>query len=435
MTDGLTEGLHEAAGYGRPTAPGDDKTTAIVLPVLPDAEADGGPRVMVLGCGEPSRELAIALRDLGATVIAVDALADAPAHGPADQSLVVPLTDADQLSKSIQRIKPDFVVAAADGVAVNGLDDLADGAELVPSARTLRLTADREGLRHLAADVLGLPTAPFWFAGSAGELEAIAAHAGYPLLVEPVSGATRRGQWLITKPDDIGRAWQRVLATQAGADGHRVLAQRMVEVEFYVTLLVIRSEGPDGPLLEFCSPIGHGPADAAVQESWQPQKLSTMALDVAKSIGARIVKALGGRGVFGVELMINGDEVYFADVTATPQDSAWVTLRTQRLSAFELQARAILGLPVDTMMISPGAARGVYLGRDATSTAPGAAALTGALGVPESDLRLFGRGRFARAEAGIHPAGVALATAPDVALARGRAREVTNRLSVRDSRE
>ena len=193
-----------------------------------------------------------------------------------------------------------------------------------------------------------------------------------------------------------------------------MLAETVVEVEFYVTLLAVRSDGPQGPVIDFCSPIGHRGEHADVLECWQPQKMSPAAVDSAKSIAARIVTALGGHGAFGVELMINGDEVYFADVTPYPADSAWATVRTQRLSAFELQARTILGLPVDTMMISPGAAHRVE-----RADAP-PAALAGALGVPESDLRVDGRGFQA------------LATAPEVTVARDRAREVANQLTGRD---
>ncbi len=373
---------------------------------------------MVLGAGELSRELAIALRHVGATVIAVDEYANAPAHGVADQSLVIPMTDADELAKVIHGLRPDFVVTATDAVAIEALEGLtatgpdSERTELVPGARALRLTADREGLRRLAADQLGLPTAPFWFAGSLGELEAVAAHAGFPLLVKPVAGAAGREHSVVAGPDDIGPAWQRAVASQAGVANPRVLAETVVETEFFITLIAVRSEGPNGPVIEFCSPIGHRGAGAEVLESWQPQQMSTAAMDSAKSIAARIVKALGGRGVFGVELMINGDEVYFADVAARPQASAWVTLCSQRLSAFDLQARAVLGLPVDTVMISPGAARAVE-----PAGSPARNALIGALGVPESDLRAFGRGFLA------------LATAPEVATARDRAREAASRLS------
>jgi phosphoribosylglycinamide formyltransferase 2 len=431
VTDGSSEGQHEPTGkHEQPAAAEPDKTTAIVVTPRVSgphahADADVRRRVMVLGSGELSRDLVIALRRLGAEVIAVDEYADAPAHGVADRSLVITLSDADELSAAIGRVQPDFVVTAADAVSLDALDALAarpahDLVELIPSARTVRLTADREGLRRLAADKLGLPTAPFWFVGSVGELEAVGKHAGFPLLVKPVAGAAGQGRSVVAGLGDIESAWQR-------AGTQRVLAETVVEIEFDITLLVVRSEGPHGPVIEFCSPIGHRRAEGDMLESWQPQNLSTAALDAAKSIAARIVKALGGRGVFGVELMINGDEVYFADVTACPQQSVWVTLRSQRLSVFELQARAILGLPVDTMMISPGAARAMPPGRDGGGS-PKADALSRALVVPESDLRVFGRGS-APADAR-HQLGVALATAPDVATARDRARQVATALNM-----
>jgi phosphoribosylglycinamide formyltransferase 2 len=413
----LTEGQPEPATPQVPDAPIDAEARTAVRP-----------RVIVLGSGELSRELVIALRHLGAEVIAVDACEDAPAHGVADQSLVVTMTDADELSGVIGRLQPDFVVTAANAVSVAALDALGAGpgngpAELVPNARTVRLTTDREGLRRLAADQLGLPTAPFWFVGSLGDLNAVAAHAGFPLLVKPVAGP---GRWLVAGPDDIEPAWRRAV----GPEQQRVLAETVVEIESHVTLLAVRTDGPNGPAIEFCSPIGHR-RQAGVQESWQPQNMSTAALDAARSIAARIVKALGGRGIFAVELMINGDEVYFVDVSASLPQSAWVTLRSQRLSAFELQARAILGLPVDTMMISPGAARAIKPGHEAGQAPSGASlsagALIGAVGIPESDLRVFGW----KSEAGdaAHQLGVALATAPDVSTARDRARDVAAALS------
>nr|WP_231999143.1 formate-dependent phosphoribosylglycinamide formyltransferase [Mycobacterium sp. 1081908.1] len=369
----------------------------------PQPPEDGRPAVLLLGSGELGRELAVALRHLGARVIAAE-----------DDR--IPLTDGAELSKAIQQLKPDFVVTATDAVATGALEALVDGQrpQLVPNARTVRLTSDREALRRMAADELGLPTAPFWFVGSVGELQAVAAHAGYPLLVKPVTG---RGHSVVSGPDDIEPAWQRAQGSSAG----RVLAETVVEVDFDVTLLVVRGEGPSGPLIEFCSPIGHRDVDGAVLESWQPQQMGEAAVDAAKSIAARIVKALGGRGVFAVELMIKGDEVYFVDVTAHPHPSVWVTVRSQRLSAFELQARAILGLPVDTMMMSPAAAHAINPAPDGASSATDA--LTRALRVPESDLRVFATGH-----------GVALATAPEVATARDHARQVANALNMRDSR-
>ena len=376
-------------------------------PGAPEEPADEArPRVMLLGSGELSRELAAALRRLGAEVMALDSDAEAPA-----------------VSAEFRRLQPDFVATVTDSIsdevlqAVEAIEAQVDDefTELVPSARSVRLTTDREGIRRLAADELGLPTAPFWFAGSVSELKAVAAHAGFPLLLKPVAGVVGRGQVLVAGPDDIELAWQRAMGREAGGTRQRVLAETVVEIEFLVSLLAVRTDGPNGPVIEFCKPIGHRHA-VGVLESWQPQEMSPAASDAAKSIAARIVKALGGRGVFSVELMINGDEVYFADVTACPPKSAWVTLRSQRLSAFELHARAILGLPVDTMMISPGAARVMHPDPDA----PTIDALTGALGVPESDVRVSG--------------GVALATAPDLGTARDRARQVAGALNMRDSR-
>ncbi|MCV7350463.1 ATP-grasp domain-containing protein [Mycobacterium parmense] len=373
-----------------------------ISPATPAASADAGPRVMLVGSGELSRELAISLRRLGAKVIAVEERADG-------------------LAATVGRERPDYV-CVTDAVSASDLDALdrlatgggPDGPELVPSARALRLAADTEGLRRLAADELGLPTAPFWFAGSAGELEAVGAHVGYPLLVKSLTG---HGISSVSSRAGIGAAWQRAVGGDAGAERARVLAEAVVEVEFHITLLAVRSDGPRGPVIEFCSPIGHRGVDADVLEAWQPQKLTAAAMDASRSIAARIVKALGGRGVFGVELMINGDEVYFAGVTALPRASAWTTLRGQRLSAFELLARTIMGLPVDTMMLSPSAVRGIE-----AAGSPSPAALRGALGVPESDVRATASGLLA------------LATAPEVDVARDRAREVAGRLDVGDSR-
>lgn len=379
-----------------------DGLTAGAGPADQPAETDSGPlrpRVLLMGSGELGQELTVALQRLGADVT----------RAAAEPDFVVAMTDAFD-------DEPDSW-PALDAFAAQDVD-------VVPGAQAVRLTTDREGLRKLAADELGLPTAPFWFVESVAELEAVAAHAGFPLLVKPVAGPQGQGRSVVRQLDEVAAAWER--ATAGGRS--RAWAEAVVDVEFLVTLIVVRSEGLSGPVIEFCPPIGHRSDDAGGLESWQPQQLSAAATDAARSIAARIVKALGGRGVFSVELMVNGDEVYFADVSAGPGDSSWVTLRTQRLSAFELQARAILGVAVDTMMVSPGAARVVDHGSAAPGEAPSGDALAAALGVPESDLRVFGpdTARWW---------GVALATAPDVAAARDRARQVVARLNMRDSRE
>jgi phosphoribosylglycinamide formyltransferase 2 len=428
----MTEGEGEPVGEGLTTEPdeqgephGKHEPSEKQLPRHPDDAHRI--KVMLLGSGELSREMAIAFQRLGAEVIAVERYADAPAHGVADQSLVVKMTDSDELAAVIGRLRPDYVVTLTDVVAADALTAAAESgsAEVVPSARSARLTTDLEGSRRLAADELGLPTAPFWFAGSLDELQAVAAHAGFPLLVKPLGVVAGQGQSTVSRPDEVESAWHRAVSAGKPRTHNRVLAETPVEVDFHVTLLTVRSDGPAGPVVEFCAPIGHGEAGGDVLESWQPQQMSPAALDAGKSIAARVVKAFGGRGVFGVELMVRGDEVYFCDVTARPYESGLVTLRTQRLSQFELQARAVLGLTVDTIMVSPGAAQVIYAGRDALGPSipaelGGSRALADALAVPESDIRVFS---YHEAETR-RRLGVALATAPDISTARDRARQV-----------
>lgn len=378
-------------------------------------------RVMLLGSGELGRELTLSFQRLGVEVTAVDRYAGAPAHGVADEALVVKMTDPDELSAVIARVRPAYVVANTTAVAVDALRAAADGGvtEVVPGLLAAQLSLDREGMRRLAADELGLPTAPFWFAGSEGELEAIATHAGFPLVVKPVTGAPGQGQSVLLRHDDVAPAWQRAIAAGGRVAHNRVLAETVVEIDFAVTLLTVRTDGPDGAALHFCEPIGHRQVGGEF-EAWQPQPMTEAALGAAKSVAARIVTALDGRGVFGVELLIRGDEVYFADVTAHPCDSGLVTLRSQRLSQFDLHARAILGLPVDTIMISPCAAEVWYSG----AIANGDLLLAGALAVPESDVRLFGR----HEDSSRIRLGMVLATAPDVTAARDRVRTASNAL-------
>lgn len=385
----------------------------------------GRSTVLLLGSGELSRELALAFQRLGTVVVAVDRYADAPAHGVADRSAVVKMNDAEALSALIDRENPQYVVAESGVIAADALIAVAErgGAEVFPTPRSTRLGQDREGLRRLASDELGLPTAPFWFAGSVEELTAVAEHAGFPLVVKPTSAAPGEGQSVLLRSEDVAPAWQRAIA--AGRMAHnRVIAETVVEVDYEVTLLTVRSTGPTGPVLTFCEPIGHRQGDGDALESWQPQQMTPAALDAAKSIAARIVNSLGGRGVFAVELLVRGDEVYFSDVRPRPQDAGLVTLRSQRLSQFELHARAILGLSVDTIMISPGAAEIRYAGTESPVSEPSAAdvsaALSEALATQESDARLFGRPD----ETDSRRLGLALATAPDVIIARDRARRV-----------
>ncbi len=350
------------------------------------------PTVMLLG--DSDGEMASAFGRLGTVVVAVE-------YG----------ADAEAVTALIDEHAPSYVVATSGDVSSDVLIAAAEreGVEVFPSPRATRLGLDREGLRRLAADELGLPTVPFWFAGSADELAAIAEHAGFPLAVAPAAGALSDGRSVVLRPDDVEPSWQ--VATQSatgGSPANRVMAETIVEVDDEVTLLTVRTTGQSGPAVHFCEPIGHRAHPDGALEAWQPHAMSSAALDAARSIAARIVNSLGGRGVFGVELLLRGDEVYFATVLARPGDNGLVTLRSQRLSQFELHARAILGLPLDTIMISPAAAEVI----DGAEPAVPLPDLAEALAIPETDVRLVGG------------TSVALATAPDVVRARDRAHRV-----------
>lgn len=366
-----------------------------------------GETVLLLGAGERSSELALAFRHLGADVVTVSD------HG-----------ETQALTALIDERRPRYVVADAATVATDALIAVAerDDVEVFPTPRATRLSLDGEGLRRLAADELGLPTAPFWFAGSVEELTAIVAHAGFPMVVKPVAAAPGEGESVLLRPDDVEPAWRH--ATAAG-NLKRVIAETVVEVDFEVTLLTVRTTGAAGPTVHFCEPIGHHQNDDDALESWQPQQLSPTALDSAKSIAARIVNSLGGRGVFAVELLVRGDEVYFSDVRPRLQDSGLVTLRSQRLSQFELHARAVLGLPVDTIMISPGAVEVSYPvgeGR-AVPDREIRAVLADALAVAESDVRLFPATAAGDGD-DVPWLSWSTATAQDPIVARDRARRV-----------
>lgn len=348
------------------------------------------PVVMVLGTAPAGGELALAFERLGVGVALVETL------------------DAAAVIAKMAEVKPRYVVAASPDVPPEILIAAAEteNVDVFPTPRGARLSLDREGLRKLAADELGLPTVPFWFAGSAEELDAVARHAGFPLVVSPVAGQSSAGSSVLTRPEDVEAAWR--LATAGGGAPQRVVAETVVEVDDEVTLLTARSIAPSGPTVAFCEPIGHRRSDGGPLESWQPHQMSPAALDAARSIAARIVNSLGGRGVFSVELLVRGDEVYFSGVRPRPEDVGLLTLRSQRLSQFELHARAILGLSLDTIMISPAAAEVLEGG---TTTV---GALSEALEVPESDVRVSDSGA------------IAIATAPDVVRARDRAHRVSS---------
>lgn len=405
-------------GSARPDSRGRDGTVNSVS--MPDHR----PRVALLGSGELGAEQVAAFTRLGVEVVAVDSRPGGAAARIADAAEVVTLTDPEALTALLRRVAPGYVVSATDAVAAGALAAFEDdGATVAPSARNVRLALDREGLRRLAADELGLPTVPFWFAASATELAAIAEHAGFPMVVKPLVALPGEGQSVLLRPADVEPAWQRAVSVAGRITHQRVLAEAVVEIDYELTLLTVR--GADATM-SFCEPIGHrqldGFAGSAVTESWQPQPMSQVALESARSIAARIVNALGGRGLFGVELLVSGDEVYFSDVTGWPTEAGLLTLVSQRLNVFDLHARAVLGLPLDTIMVSPSAAELTYGGADAAR--PGIDALAMALQVPETDVRVFtGSGRAAQRRLEL-----TLATAPEVAEARDRVRRASSAL-------
>jgi phosphoribosylglycinamide formyltransferase 2 len=382
-------------------------------------------RVMLLGAGELGKEVLIALQRLGVETIAVDRYADAPGMQVAHRAHVVPMTDAAALRALIERERPHLVVPEIEAIATDVLLDVErEGlAEVIPTARATRLTMDREGIRRLAAEELGLPTSPYAFAGSLAELQAaIDAGIGYPCLVKPTMSSSGKGQSLLRGPEDVAKAWD--YAMQGGRVARaRVIVEGFIDFEYEITLLTVRALGASGAVeTHFCEPVGHLQVNGDYVESWQPQAMSPVALARAHAVAAAVTGNLGGRGLFGVELFVRGDEVWFSEVSPRPHDTGLVTLASQRFSEFELHARAILGLPVDTSLRAPGASAVIYGGMDARGIA--FAGVAEALSVPGTDLRLFGKPESFKKRR----MGVAVATGNDTDEARSRARQAAGKV-------
>jgi phosphoribosylglycinamide formyltransferase 2 len=388
--------------------------------------SDTGVRVMLLGSGELGKEVAIELQRLGAEVIAVDRYPNAPAMQVAHRSHVIPMTDPRVLNGVILAEAPHIIVPEIEAIATEVLADIeaAGLATVIPTARATQLTMNREGIRRLAAEDLGLPTSPYAFAGSAAELAEAAHRIGLPVFIKPVMSSSGKGQSMIDALEDAGAAW--TYAQSGGrVETSRVIVEGRIDFDFEITLLTVRSLGADGQAhTDFCAPIGHRQVKGDYVESWQPQAMTPAALASAQDIAARVTGALGGLGVFGVELFVKGDEVWFSEVSPRPHDTGLVTLATQTLSEFALHARAILGLPVDTTLREPGASAVIYGGMDAEGVA--FEGVADALAVSTADLRLFGKPEsFERRRMG-----VALARGADTDQARERAREASGRVRV-----
>ena len=387
--------------------------------------SDTAVRVMLLGAGELGKEVAIELQRLGCEVIAVDRYPNAPAMQVAHRSHVIPMTDAQVLNGVILAEAPHIVVPEIEAIATEVLADIeaAGMARVVPTARAVQLTMNREGIRKLAAETLGLPTSPYAFAGSPEELAAGAETVGYPCFVKPVMSSSGKGQSFVENADEIADAW--TYAQEGGrVAGARVIVEGRIDFDFEITLLTVRSLRDGVVVTDFCAPIGHRQVKGDYVESWQPQAMSAGALASAQDIAAKVTEALGGLGVFGVELFVKGDQVWFSEVSPRPHDTGLVTLASQTMSEFALHARAILGLPVDVTQREPAASAVIYGGMEAQGVA--FEGVAEALSVPTADLRLFGKPEaFERRRMG-----VATARGADVDQARERAREAAGRVKV-----
>ena len=375
-------------------------------------------RVMLLGAGELGKEVIIALQRLGVEVVAVDRYPNAPGHQVAHRAHVIDMTDAAALRALVEAERPHLIVPEIEAISTAELLRIEEAglAQVIPTARAAWLTMNRDGIRRLAAEKLDLPTSPYRFADTLAELQAAIADIGYPCLVKPVMSSSGKGQSRVDGPDEIAAAWDYAMSG-GRVDGGRVIVEGYIDFDYEITQLTVRARNAMGNSeTYFCEPIGPLQVKGDYVESWQPQPMSDAALREARRIAQKATDNLGGLGIFGVELFVKGDRVWFSEVSPRPHDTGLVTLASQRLSEFELHARAILGLPVDTSLRRPAASAVIYGGIDAAGIAyEGAAA---ALQVPESDLRLFGKPEsYTRRRMG-----VALANADTVEEARQRAK-------------
>ncbi|WP_296945023.1 formate-dependent phosphoribosylglycinamide formyltransferase [uncultured Massilia sp.] len=381
-------------------------------------------KVMLLGSGELGKEVIISLQRLGVEVIAVDRYPNAPGHQIAHRAHVIDMTDGAALEALIARERPDLIVPEIEAIATPKLAELEAAGRItcIPTARAALLTMNREGIRRLAAEELGLATSPYRFASSLEELKAACAEIGFPCVVKPVMSSSGKGQSRLDGAADVEAAWD-YAAAGGRVDAGRVIVEGFVDFDYEITLLTVRAVGADGAVeTRFCEPIGHKQVHGDYVESWQPQPMTPGALANARHIAERVTANLGGLGVFGVELFVKGDMVWFSEVSPRPHDTGMVTMATQHQSEFELHAKAILGLPVDVALRAPGASAVIYGQLEQAGIA--FEGVAEALRVPGSDIRLFGKPEsFARRRMG-----VALATAADVDTARARALEAASKV-------
>ena len=377
-------------------------------------------RVMLLGSGELGKEVIIALQRFGVEVIAVDRYENAPGHQVAHRAYTINMADGDALLELVKKEKPDLIVPEIEALDTDMLAQIEQQglAEVIPKARATQLTMNREGIRTLAAEELGLPTSKYAFAESEEEIkQAIDNGVGYPCIVKPVMSSSGKGQSTIKTETDIKTAWD--YAKSGGrVDRGRVIVEEMIKFDYEITLLTVRALNEQGEVeTYFCEPIGHIQVDGDYVESWQPQAMSETAKQKSQDIAKAVTGNLGGRGLFGVELFIKGDDVWFSEVSPRPHDTGMATMATQYQNEFELHARAILGLPVSTALREPGASAVIYGGMDEKGIAY--EGLEKALAIPQTDIRLFGKPEAFKKRR----MGVALAYGNNVDDARKRAKE------------
>jgi len=369
-------------------------------------------KLLLLGSGELGKEVAIEAQRLGVEVIAVDRYHNAPAMQVAHCSHVVSMLDAAALRRIIEEEKPDFVVPEIEAIATEELLALeAEGVTVVPTARAARLTMDREGIRRLAAEELGLKTSPYRFADTKDEFLAACQTVGFPCVIKPVMSSSGKGQSVAGSAAEAEASWE-YAQTAGRAGAGRVIVEGFVEFDYEITLLTVRHAGGTS----FCAPIGHRQEKGDYRESWQPHPMSEQALAEAHRMAEKVTAALGGRGIFGVELFVKGDQVLFSEVSPRPHDTGMVTLISQDLSEFALHVRAILGLPIPAIRLYGPAASRVILA-EGNSTAPSYEIAQEALAAPDTAIRLFGKPEVR----GLRRMGVALALGKDVEDAKSKA--------------
>lgn len=383
-------------------------------------------KVLFLGSGELGKEVALECQRLGVEVVACDRYANAPAMQVAHSSHVFPMLNGDKLRAIVEQEKPDLIVPEIEAIATETLLALEnEGHNVIPTARAARLTMDREGIRRLAAEELGLKTSPYRFADSEEELSAGADEVGFPCVIKPVMSSSGKGQSTAKSADDIAQCWKKASEEARGGAG-RVIVEGFVDFEYEITLLTVRhSDGKGGTMTSFCEPVGHRQVDGDYHESWQPQPMTPAAREHAEEMARKVTEALGGRGLFGVELFCKGDDVWFSEVSPRPHDTGMVTMITQDLSEFALHARAILGLPIPNIQLHGPGASYVVIG-EGTSDAPRFEIDPAALGAPDTSLRLFGKPEVK----GHRRVGVGLARGADLSEARTKAKAVAESVTV-----